>query len=122
MPESKQELLYKERLQTLAVLSFDVVESLLTDTETPIDYRLNTAFRIVEMCTADIQKEVGQAVIRSIEHNASGIKQNAQSLAHIDQLLNEQKDDKIMQNADKIAQNAQSLAHIDELLTKKEGE
>ncbi len=38
------------KLQHLGALALDVVESLLTDTETPIETRLGTAFRIVEMC------------------------------------------------------------------------
>jgi len=87
MAESPKKTDYQERLRNLSVLAFDVVESLLTDTETPIEIRLNTAFRIVEMCAVDNRKEVGQAVIKSIEHNALGITQNAQNLAHIEELL-----------------------------------
>ncbi len=85
MPEPKTD--YQDRLRNLSVLAFDVVESLLTDTETPIEIRLNTAFRIVEMCAVDTRKEVGQAVIKNIEENALGIAKNAQSLTNIEEFL-----------------------------------
>jgi hypothetical protein len=70
----------QEKLQHLGNLALEVVEALLTDTETSIDTRLSTAFRIVEMCARDSNKEVGQTII-------NGIEQNANELATLEALL-----------------------------------
>jgi hypothetical protein len=87
MSGQKNEIIYQERLQSLAVLAFEVVESLLTDTETPIEIRLNTAFRIVEMCTTGTNQDIGQAIVMGIEKNARDIEKNAHELAYIETLL-----------------------------------
>jgi hypothetical protein len=77
----------QEKLQHLGNLALEVVEALLTDTETSIDTRLSTAFRIVEMCARDSNKEVGQTIINGIEQNARQIEKNANELAILEALL-----------------------------------
>ncbi|MCK5720690.1 MAG: hypothetical protein KAH84_12195 [Thiomargarita sp.] len=77
----------QEKLQDLGALALEVVEALLTDTETPIEIRLSTAFRIVEMCAKDSNKEIGQAIISGIEDNAKQIEKNACELATLESLL-----------------------------------
>ena len=77
----------QEKLQHLGNLALEVVEALLTDTETSIDTRLSTAFRIVEMCARDSNKEVGQTIINGIEQNARQIEKNANELATLETLL-----------------------------------
>jgi hypothetical protein len=77
----------QDKLQHLGSLALDVVESLLTDTEAPIDIRLSTAFRIVEMCAMDSSKEIGQTIINGIEQNARQIGKNANELATLETLL-----------------------------------
>jgi hypothetical protein len=75
------------KLQNLGALALDVVESLLTDTETPIDTRLSTAFRIVEICARGSNKEIEKVIIGSIEKNAQNIQGNANRLASMEELL-----------------------------------
>ena len=70
----------QERLNHLAAIALDVVETLLTDTETPINVRLNAAFRIFELCGTDSGNEIGQAII-------SGIEKNARELSYLETLL-----------------------------------
>lgn len=76
-----------ERVQHLAAIALDVVETLLTDTETPVNVRLNAAFRIFELCNADISRDMGQAIIQGIEKNARDIEKNAHGLSSVESLL-----------------------------------
>ena len=67
-----------ERLSRLGNLALDVVETLLTDTETPIETRLSAAFRIFELCGTVRQNnndKFGQAVVNGIEKNAAELTQ-----------------------------------------------
>jgi len=81
------EPVYQEKLRRLGTLALDVVEALLTDTETPIDVRLNTAFRIVEMCSQGGSKQEMAVILQGIEDHARRIESNAHELAYIQTLL-----------------------------------
>jgi hypothetical protein len=71
----------QERLQCLAAIGLDVVETILTDMETPINIRLDAAFRIFELCNVKSPADdVGQAIVK-------GIERNARELAHLETLL-----------------------------------
>ena len=71
----------QERLQCLAAIGLDVVETILTDMETPINVRLDAAFRIFALCnTRSSVDDVGQAIVK-------GIERNARELAHLETLL-----------------------------------
>ncbi|RKZ39147.1 MAG: hypothetical protein DRQ49_12335 [Gammaproteobacteria bacterium] len=79
---------YQDKLRRLGTLALDVVEALLTDTETPIDVRLNTAFRIVEMSSqGGASKQEMAVIIQGIENNARRIESNAHELAYIQTLI-----------------------------------
>ncbi len=75
------------KLQNLGALALDVVESLLTDTETPIEIRLSTAFRIVEMCAMGSSKDIEKVIIGNIEKNAQNIQGNSNRLKSLEELL-----------------------------------
>ncbi|MCK5522762.1 MAG: hypothetical protein KAI83_06465 [Thiomargarita sp.] len=75
------------KLQHLGSLALDVVEALLTDTETPIETRLGTAFRIVEMCAMGSNKDLEKIIIGSIEKNAQNIQGNSTRLGSLEELL-----------------------------------
>jgi hypothetical protein len=83
----RSEAVCHERLQHLAAIALDVVETLLTDTETPVNVRLNAAFRIFELCNSDINHDMGQAIIQGIEKNARDIEKNAHGLSNLETLL-----------------------------------
>jgi len=71
----------QERLQCLAAIGLDVVETILTDMETPISTRLEAAFRIFALCdTRSSVDDVGQAIVK-------GIERNARELAYLEALL-----------------------------------
>ncbi|RKZ73347.1 MAG: hypothetical protein DRR19_31075 [Candidatus Parabeggiatoa sp. nov. 1] len=77
-----------ERIQHLASIALDVVETLLTDTETPINVRLNAAFRIFELCDANRDKsDVGRIIVDGIEKNARDINNNTHVLSYLETLL-----------------------------------
>jgi len=69
----KIESVCQERLQHLADIALDVVESILTDMEAPITLRLDAAFRIFELCNMSPKNndDIGQAIVRGIEKNAN---------------------------------------------------
>ncbi|MDM8560109.1 hypothetical protein [Candidatus Parabeggiatoa sp. HSG14] len=77
----------QERVQRLANLALDVVESLLTTDETPINVRLNAAFRIFELCGTNTTDAMGKAIIQGIENNAREIEKNAHELSYLEALL-----------------------------------
>ncbi|MDM8564828.1 hypothetical protein QUF74_04165 [Candidatus Halobeggiatoa sp. HSG11] len=82
-PENlKVESVCQERLQHLADIALDVVETILTDMEAPINLRLDAAFRIFELCSMSPKNndDVGQAIIRGIEKNAN-------ELAYLESLM-----------------------------------
>ena len=72
----------EERLQHLAGIALDVVETILTDMEAPINLRLDAAFRIFELCNMSPKNndEIGQAIVRGIEKNAN-------ELAYLESLM-----------------------------------
>lgn len=78
----KIESVCQERLQHLADIALDVVESILTDMEAPITLRLDAAFRIFELCNMSPKNndDIGQAIVRGIEKNAN-------ELAYIESLM-----------------------------------
>ncbi len=78
----KDESVCQERLQHLANIALDVVESIVTDMEAPITLRLNAAFRIFELCNKPTQDtdDIGHAIVRGIEKNAN-------ELAYIESLM-----------------------------------
>jgi len=80
----KNKTIYQERLNHLAVLALDVVEGLLTDTETPIDTRLNAAFRIFELSDTQVPKQLDNESTLDI---IKGIEKNADKLALLQTLL-----------------------------------
>ncbi|MCK5522763.1 MAG: hypothetical protein KAI83_06470 [Thiomargarita sp.] len=75
------------KLQHLGSLALEVVEALLTDTETPIDTRLSTAFRIVEICAMGSSKDLEKVIVGSIEKNAQNIQGNSTRLESLEELL-----------------------------------
>ncbi len=90
--QSRTDTVCHERVQHLAAIALDVVETLLTDTETPINVRLNAAFRIFELCNADISRDMGQAIIQGIEKNARDIEKNADELSYLETILKDNKE------------------------------
>lgn len=80
MKSRRYDSICQERLNHLAAIALDVVETLLTDTETPINVRLNAAFRIFELCGTDSSNELGQAIF-------NGIERNARELSYLETLL-----------------------------------
>ena len=77
-----------ERIQHLAAIALDVVETLLTDTETPTNVKLNAAFRIFELCDANQgRSDIGRIVVDGIEKNARDIHKNAEILSYMETLL-----------------------------------
>ncbi len=86
---NKKQIINQDRLQHIGALALDVVEDLLTDTETPIELRLNTAFRIVEMCNSEMMsRDIGEAIVSGIQKNASTIEKNAIKLTHLETFFN----------------------------------
>jgi len=80
------DLFYQERLDNLGIIALNVIESLLTDTETSIDVRLHAAFKIIEVYGSDKDKMgdgITQAITESIENNGQMIKNNTKRLAEI---------------------------------------
>jgi hypothetical protein len=98
----------QERVQHLANLALDVVESLLTTDETPINVRLNAAFRIFELCGTNTSDAMGKAIIQGIESNAREIERNAHELSYLEALL---KDDMSSSNkkSDKKSDNLNEI-------------
>ncbi|MDM8564827.1 hypothetical protein QUF74_04160 [Candidatus Halobeggiatoa sp. HSG11] len=78
----KVESACEERLQHLANIALDVVETIVTDMEAPITLRLNAAFRIFELCnkTPKGADDISQAIVRGIEKNAN-------ELAYLESLM-----------------------------------
>jgi len=78
----KEESVCEERLQHLANIALDVVETIVTDMEAPITLRLNAAFRIFELCNQSPKEvdDISQAIVRGIEKNAN-------ELAYIESLM-----------------------------------
>ena len=78
----KVESVCEKRLQHLANIALDVVESIVTDMEAPITLRLNAAFRIFELCNKSPQDkdDISQAIVRGIEKNAN-------ELAYLESLM-----------------------------------
>jgi hypothetical protein len=72
----------QERLQCLAAIGLDVVETILTDMETPISTRLEAAFRIFALCDTRSSSvdDLGQAIVK-------GIERNGRELAYLETLL-----------------------------------
>ena len=85
---SQNESDYQKQQQYLTTLALDVIEDLLTDTETPINTRLNTAFHIIEWDNM-INNDIYPAIINSVESNKYKIKQNTDTLNYIKTFLNE---------------------------------
>ncbi len=88
MPNQKkmeQNSLYQERLNNLGLIALDVIESLLTDTETSIDVRLHAAFQIVEVYGGldNIEDGVTQAISEKLKDNGKMIENNTKRLAEI---------------------------------------
>jgi len=69
-----------ERLEHLASIALDVVETILSDMETPINVRLEAAFRIFELCEKSPNNDLGDAIVK-------GIEKNAHELAYLEALL-----------------------------------
>ncbi|MDM8567576.1 hypothetical protein QUF74_18255 [Candidatus Halobeggiatoa sp. HSG11] len=70
----KVEPVYQERLQHLANIALDVVETVLIDMEAPINLRLDAAFKIFELRNISPKNnddDVSQTIIRGIERNAN---------------------------------------------------
>ncbi len=78
----KVESVCEEKLQHLANIALDVVETIVTDMEAPITLRLNAAFRIFELCNKSPQAtdDISQAIVRGIEKNAN-------ELAYLESLM-----------------------------------
>lgn len=87
MSNNQNGVVCQAKLQHLGALALDVVESLLTDTETPIETRLGTAFRIVEMCARSSNQNIEKIIIGSIKENAQNIQGNSSRLESLEELL-----------------------------------
>jgi hypothetical protein len=70
----------QERLEHLASIALDVVETILSDMETPISVRLEAAFRIFALCEMSPNSDLSDAIVR-------GIEKNAHELAYLEALL-----------------------------------
>ena len=89
----KVESVCEEKLQRLANVALDVVETIVTDMEAPITLRLNAAFRIFELCNKSPKKadDVSQAIVRGIEKNAN-------ELAYLESLMKAKEANKMNSN------------------------
>jgi hypothetical protein len=93
MPKDKtkisKDLLYQERLDRLGIIALNVIESLITDTETSIEGRLHAAFRLLEVYGSD-KMEVGitKAISEGLQQNGEIIENNAKLLAEIASFCN----------------------------------
>ena len=76
----------EERLQKLASVALNVVETIVTDMEAPLTLRLNAAFRIFELCnkTPKNTDDISQAIVRGIEKNSN-------ELAYLESLIKARK-------------------------------
>ncbi len=92
-----------ERLEHLASIALDVVDTILTDMETPINVRLEAAFRIFALCETSPNNDLGDAIVR-------GIEKNAHELAYLEALLKAKESDSEISvgRIDKIENNKQS--------------
>lgn len=79
------ELLYKERLENLGIIALNVIESLMTDTETSIEVRLHSAFRVLELCGSDQMGDgIAKAITQGLQNNGQLLEQNAKRLTEIE--------------------------------------
>ncbi len=89
----KSELLYQERLDKLGIIALNVIESLITDTETPIESRLKAAFRVLEVYESDKTGEgIVTAIHESVQCNKEMLTNNAERLEKIETFCNRFKD------------------------------
>ena len=87
------EILYQERLDKLGIIALNVIESLITDTETSIDGRLKAAFRLIEVYESDkIGEGIAKAINDSIQSNKEILTTNADRLTKIESFCNRFKD------------------------------
>jgi GTP cyclohydrolase II len=76
-----KELLYKERLENLGLIALNVIESLMTDTETSIDVRLHSAFKVLEVFGSDHMGDgIAKAITDGLKNNGMLLEQNAECL------------------------------------------
>ncbi len=89
------DLVYKERLDNLGLIALDVIESLMTDTETSIDVRLHAAFRLLEICGSDKMGDgIAKAITEGLKNNGQLLEQNAKRLIEIEAFGNVIKESK----------------------------
>ena len=83
------DLFYQERLDNLGIIALNVIESLLTDTETSIDVRLHAAFKIIEVYGSDKMGDgITQAITESLQNNGKMIENNTKRLSEIGTICN----------------------------------
>ena len=85
----KTDLFYQERLDNLGIIALNVIESLLTDTETSIDVRLHAAFKIIEVYGLDKKGEgITKTITENIKSNGQLIESHTKRLAEIETIFN----------------------------------
>ena len=79
------DLFYQERLDNLGIIALNVIESLLTDTETSIDVRLHAAFKIIEVYGGSdkMGDGISQSIAEILKNNGQMIEKNMKRLTEI---------------------------------------
>ncbi len=82
--------LYQKSLDNLGMIALDVIESLLTDTETSIDVRLHAAFKIIEVYgeSDNMGEGVTQSISEKLKDNGKMIENNTKRLTEIGNICN----------------------------------
>jgi hypothetical protein len=105
----------QEQTEELVSIALQVLKSLLTDTETPIEIRLRVSLEIFENFCATPNVNSGSGnndegeLIRGLEKTAHDIEKNAHHLSYIETLLTmaakHKKHESVLRNEEKIINN-----------------